>query len=67
MELLAVLGFIGLAGYYVFRFFDGDLTIESTEIKEYPLVNEKQVRVGIAYHIITTFKSGRIKITQKQL
>ena len=67
MELLAVLGFIGLAGHYVFRFFDGDLTIESTEIKEYPLVNEKQVRVGIVYHIITTFKSGRIKITQKQL
>lgn len=57
-----------ISGYLLFRLFTGDFTIENTEvIKSGKVVNTAGQMVGYFYHIKTTYKSGRIKITEKEL
>jgi hypothetical protein len=69
MEAIAIiLATTLISGYLLFRLFTGDFTIENTEvIKSEKVVNTTGQMVGYFYHIKTTYKSGRIKITEKEL
>ncbi len=69
MEAIAIiLATTLISGYLLFRLFTGDFTIENTEvIKSGKVVNTAGQMVGYFYHIKTTYKSGRIKITEKEL
>lgn len=68
-EALIVLGVVVVGIYFLFRFFSGDLTIESTEIVRQGNITRYGTGtvIGYYYHIKTTYKSGRIKITEKEL
>lgn len=69
MEAIAIILIITIISIYLlFRFFIGDFTIESTEvIRSGKVSNTRGQMVGYYYHIKTVYKSGRIKITEKEL
>lgn len=69
MEAIAIiLATILISGYLLFRLFTGDFRIESTEvIRSGKVSNTRGQMVGYFYHIKTVYKSGRIKITEKEL